>query len=63
VKSALVFVGLFLLAAAAQQNDEPHPKGVISNIVSTGKLAGTVLTDSTNDPIQNASRGLESQAF
>lgn len=25
-----------------------------SNIVSTGKLAGTVLTDSTNDPIQNA---------
>jgi hypothetical protein len=54
VKTALVFVGLFLLAAAAQQNDEPHPKGVISNIVSRGKLAGTVLTDSTNDPIQNA---------
>ena len=54
MKSALVLVGLFLLAAAAQQNDEPHPKGVMSNIVSTGKLAGTVLTDSTNDPIQNA---------
>jgi hypothetical protein len=33
VKSALVFVGLFLLAAAsAQQNDEPHPKGVIYGI-------------------------------
>lgn len=25
-----------------------------SNIVSTGKLAGTVLTHSTNNPIQNA---------
>lgn len=54
MKSALVFAGLFLVAAAAQQNDEPYPKGVISNIVSTGKLAGTVLTDSTNNPIQNA---------
>jgi hypothetical protein len=33
VKSALVFVGLFLLAAAsAQQNDETHPKGVIYGI-------------------------------
>ena len=33
VKTALVFVGLFLLAAAsAQQNDEPHPKGVIYGI-------------------------------
>ena len=33
MKSALVFVGLFLLAAAsAQQNDEPHPKGVIYGI-------------------------------
>jgi hypothetical protein len=33
VKSALVFVGLFLLAAAsAQQNDEPRPKGVIYGI-------------------------------
>ena len=54
VKTALVFVGLFLLAAAAQQNDEPHSKGVISNIVSRGKLEGTVLTDSTSDPIRNA---------
>src|ERR1700692_2228959 len=33
VKTALVFVGLFLLAAAsAQQNDEPRPKGVIYGI-------------------------------
>ena len=33
MKSVLVFVGLFLLAAAsAQQNDEPHPKGVIYGI-------------------------------
>lgn len=33
MKSALVFVGLFLLAAAsAQQNDEPHPKRVIYGI-------------------------------
>ncbi len=33
MKSVLVFVCLFLLAAAsAQQNDEPHPKGVIYGI-------------------------------
>lgn len=33
MKSALVFVGLFLLAAAlAQQNDQPHPKGVIYGV-------------------------------
>lgn len=33
MKSALAFVGLFLLAAAsAQQNNEPHPKGVIYGI-------------------------------
>jgi len=33
VKTALVFVGLLLLAAAtAQQNDEPHPNGVIYGI-------------------------------
>jgi hypothetical protein len=33
VKSALVWVGLFLLAAAsAQRNDEPHPKGVIYGV-------------------------------
>jgi hypothetical protein len=32
VKTALAFVGLLLLAASAQQNDEPHPKGVIFGI-------------------------------
>jgi hypothetical protein len=32
VKTALAFVGLLLLAASAQQNDEPHPKGVIYGI-------------------------------
>jgi hypothetical protein len=33
VKTALVFVGLFLLVgASAQQNDEPRPKGVIYGI-------------------------------
>jgi hypothetical protein len=33
VKTALVFVGLLLLATApAQQNDEPHPNGVIYGI-------------------------------
>jgi len=33
VKTALAFVGLLLLAASAQQNDESHPKGVIYGIV------------------------------
>jgi hypothetical protein len=32
VKTALVFVGLLLLAASAQQNDESQPKGVIHGI-------------------------------
>jgi hypothetical protein len=32
VKTALVFVGLLLVAASAQQNNEPIPKGVIYGI-------------------------------
>ena len=32
MKTALVFVGLLLLAASAQQNDESHPNGVIHGI-------------------------------